>query len=587
MTNAARRIGQRVVAPLAPGRGRHGRAAIPLLLYLGLSLALIGRPVLADFGSRTIGFGADPTLFAWSMEWWPHAFLNGLDPIHPDIIYAPDGFNLTWATSVPILSIGLSPITALAGPIAAYNLLAVLIPALNGWAAFLLCRALGARFWPSVAGGYVFGFSTYVLGHSLGHPNLSLVAAIPLSVFLFLQHLQGRIGSRGFVAALASTLIFQFLTSTEVFLTMTSFGLVTLGLAALIYPNQRRRLLGAARLVLAAYAIAGAVVSPYLYAFLTDRPTLTHADPFVFSADPLNVIVPTQLTAVGGETFRPIGERFSGNMAENGAYLGLPLLLVVVLFARDRVRGQGARLLLMVFGVGIVAALGPRLNVLGDQTAVVLPWSPFVELPLFKYVLPARLVVYAWLALAGMVALWLSAHAGKSWRRWALVGLGAVSLLPNLWVRNEALDVSIWSIHRPVPEFFRDARLRDRLGPDPNLLVLPYNEAGNGNALLWQAESGMSFSMPGGNVSATIPPEFTCWPIVGSLIAGIYSQGQVGYLRSFLKGKEVDAVVVPVEESPPLTPLLDGLPVRRWKSGGVYVYDLPRTSSDRAAACPG
>jgi hypothetical protein len=155
------------------------------------------------------------------------------------------------------------------------------------------------------------------------------------------------------------------------------------------------------------------------------------------------------------------------------------------------------------------------------------------------------------------------------------------------WVRNEALDVSIWSIHRPVPEFFRDARLRDRLGPDPNLLVLPYNEAGNGNALLWQAESGMSFSMPGGNVSATIPPEFTCWPIVGSLIAGIYSQGQVGYLRSFLKGKEVDAVVVPVEESPPLTPLLDGLPVRRWKSGGVYVYDLPRTSSDRAAACPG
>ena len=38
------------------------------------------------------------------------------------------------------------------------------MPAVSAWAAFLLCRHLAGRFWPSLIGGYLFGFSSYELG---------------------------------------------------------------------------------------------------------------------------------------------------------------------------------------------------------------------------------------------------------------------------------------------------------------------------------------------------------------------------------------------------------------------------------------
>ena len=46
---------------------------------------------------------------------------------------------------------------------------------------FLLCRRLTGGFWPSLVGGYLFGFSSYMLGRTEGgHPNLTAVAGIPL-----------------------------------------------------------------------------------------------------------------------------------------------------------------------------------------------------------------------------------------------------------------------------------------------------------------------------------------------------------------------------------------------------------------------
>jgi hypothetical protein len=567
-------------------RPKSDSAAIPFLIYAAISIALFGGLVLDDFGSSSIGYGADPTIFIWSLEWWPHAFLNGLDPINSGVLYAPDGFNLTWATTMPIVVLVLSPITAVIGQIAAYNLLAILIPALNGWAAFLLCRALGAGFWPSVAGGYLFGFSSYVVGQSLGHANLSLVAAIPFAAFLVVEHLKGRLANRGFIAALAATLSFQFLTSTEVFLTFTAFGLAMLALGRVVNSGQRDQLFGMAKRILAAYAIAGLIVSPYLYAFLTDPPSITHANPYDYSADPVNLVVPTQLPLVGGQTFKPVSDHFSGNIAENGTYLGLPLLLVVILFVKRRPRTPEATMSLVLLGVATVAALGPRLNILRDQTAIPLPWSALVDLPLFQYVLPVRLMVYAWLAVAIIVALWLSTQSQRNWGRWALVGLIAATLIPNIWLRGDAENIRLWVTDRPVPEFFRDARLRQGLGTDPNLLVLPYNGASNGNTLVWQAEAGMSFSMPGGYITATIPDEFACWPIVGSLHTAYYRRDQVGYLRSFVRAKEVDAIVVPVEDASPLEPLLGAFRTTRRRRGDVYIYELPQTDSDRAKACP-
>jgi len=46
--------------------------------------------------------------------------------------------------------------------------------------AFLLCRYITGKFFPSVCGGYLFGFSPYMLGHMLlGQPNLTLIFGVP------------------------------------------------------------------------------------------------------------------------------------------------------------------------------------------------------------------------------------------------------------------------------------------------------------------------------------------------------------------------------------------------------------------------
>ncbi len=136
--------------------------AAPLALYLVISASYFGLPVAAHPGRTIIGTGADPEIFIWMFAWWPHALAHGLDPFRTNEIWTPDTYNLAWTTSVPGLAALFAPVTLLAGPVASYNLAAVLMPALAAWTAYLLCRYLTGRTWLSLAGGYLFGFSSYM-----------------------------------------------------------------------------------------------------------------------------------------------------------------------------------------------------------------------------------------------------------------------------------------------------------------------------------------------------------------------------------------------------------------------------------------
>jgi hypothetical protein len=560
-------------------------ATFAFLLYLLVSIVLLGHGAFAHFGSTTIGYGPDPPLFIWDLKWWPQAILDGLNPLHTSVAYAPEGFDTTLVASMAAPSIVMAPVTQLAGPLVSYNVLTILAPAVNGWAAYLLCRTAGARYWPSVAGGYLFGFSTYVLGQSLGHPFISLVAIPPLVVYLVLRHQQGSISSRWLTAALTGVLTFQFLTSSEVFLTMTMVGTAVFALALLLLPQRRAALVGTGKPLVVAYVITGLLVSPYLISTLTADQTLSHIEPIFYSADPLNLVIPTRIT-VGGATMQAIGERFTGNLSENGTYFGIPLLLVLALFGWQRRRDRIAMLLVGAFAIALLAALGPRLNLLGSVTAVRLPWAVFLHLPITKYVLPERIVVFAWLALGLVVALWLSYPSRRQWAKWALVGVGLIAVLPDPGAKDPRpphLGAKIWASTRTIPELFRSGD-RALFAGRPNLLVLPYNEAGNGDNLYWQASTGMAYEMPGGYLSGTVPDNFLCWPIVGQLRAQDYRRVDRAGLLAFLAAKQVDGVVAPVAEAHAAAPLLGALPGPPRRSGGVLIYRVP--PMHRIATCP-
>src|SRR4051794_39429478 len=165
---------------------RQGGAA--LALYLLCSFGFLGAELAFHRGGWTyLGTNTDPQIFIWSFAWWPHAIAHGMNPIVTHAVWAPDGFDLAWTNVAPALSLLFSPLTVAVGPLAAYEVALMLMPALSGWTASLLCRHTPRQFWPSLIGGYLFGFSSYELGQTQQHLHISAAFVVPLLALVVLR----------------------------------------------------------------------------------------------------------------------------------------------------------------------------------------------------------------------------------------------------------------------------------------------------------------------------------------------------------------------------------------------------------------
>ena len=117
-----------------------------------------------------------------------------------------------------------APLTALIGPLATYNTLALAAPALAAWAAYLLCRHLTDESLAAILGGWTFGFSSYVLGETLNHLNLALVATLPLILLVAIRLIEESLPRVRATLLLAGLIALQFLIFTEVAATATLVG---------------------------------------------------------------------------------------------------------------------------------------------------------------------------------------------------------------------------------------------------------------------------------------------------------------------------------------------------------------------------
>jgi hypothetical protein len=576
----AGRIPRRAPAP-APGRLEHRARSVWVFLgYLAVAILFFGIPVLPHMTTRYIGLAgprlgpgvADPGFYMWSFAWWPHALTHGINPFFTHAVWAPVGFNIAWTTSVPGAALAAWPITALFGPVASYNAWMLLAPALAAWSAFLLCRHVTKAFWPSVAGGFLFGFSSYELAQMTTHLDLSLVFVVPLVIYLVLKRLDGEISVRRFVALFTLALVAQFSFFLEVFFSMTVFGAIVLLVAlALADPDTRARLRQATKHIGVAYLAAGVIVSPYLYyAVVHGLPPSFPAWPTRYSSDLLNFVWPTRVAAVnGGAGFQAIARHFRAGLGEEGAYFGL-LLVVVGAFALRQWRTLAGKLLTITFLIVSILSLGPRLHL--DGTAKIpLPWGAVSRLPLADNALPARFVLYAWLAVALMVAIWLSTGPKGRWTgtRWAVVSLSAALLFPNL-------SVPLWRSSDHVPSFISTGTYRSYIAPGQNVLVIPAGS--RGFSMLWQAKTNFAFSMSGGYVSCAIPPEFQRWPIMYTFLSGRLIPDYPRQLLAFLAANHIGTILVADDAVGPWTLLFATIPTTSFQVGGVTVY-RPSTES--------
>jgi hypothetical protein len=542
------------------------QALAALVGYCVLSVILYGREALGGLRHTVVGFGQEPpfyghdqSAYVWSLAWAAHALTHLQNPFLAHAIFAPVGYNLAWAAS--ILGPGLlsAPLTLAFGAVPTYNLLAA-------WTAFLLCRHVCGRLAPALAGGLLFGFGMYGTGEAINHLNLALVALVPLAVLLVLRRYEGLTSRVRFILALGVLLGVQFWTSTEVFASLALFGGLAFLLAVALAPRaQRARIWLCAAETLGALLVALVLAAPFLYYALSYPNPVSEISTADAGADLANLVIPSAAIWIHGwKAVATSARELHGNITEQLAYLGVPLILVLGAFAVECRRSRRARFLAIFVVVSAILSLGAHLFVDGSATGVALPWSLVDELPLLRFAGPGRFVLYMWLAAALAVSIWL-ARPSRAYLRWAALALVVASLIPNL--------SGPWGTHVDDPPLMRAPLLARYVPKDATVLALPFGIWGD--SMFWQVQADFHFRLAGGYVSVSPPSAYRRYiyllrALGGGPIEGHPNQRICGFLR--MTGTRV----IVLREGAPgqWARLLRPLRVPARRIGGFWVYEL-------------
>jgi hypothetical protein len=550
-------------------RHRLANSLIALAIYFALSLTFFARMLPGHLFDYYLGRDTDPSLYIWSIAWWPYVLQHHVHPFFTELIWAPNGLNLAWVTCLPLLGIIAAPLTRALGPLATFNLVALAALPLSAFAAYLLCAKFSKSFVAALLGGLVFGFSPYMLAQLLSHMILVLVFPIPLAVYLVIRRLEGSLNRIWFVTLLAITLSAQFLLELEPFALMVMTGGCAILIAVWSGSNEiRKRLLLLTTEIGAACTLTTLLMAPYIY-FLFAYGFTTHPlwSSAIYSADLLNFIVPTRANAIGNIAgLGKISANFTGNIFEQGACIGIPLIVVAIVWGRRHWDELTAKILLGTLLVICVFSLGPFLQI-GGRPIFPMPWLLLGKLPLLKSALPVRLMVFAFVPLALVFTLWFSDPMTGGAER--LVGVVATlaMLMPNP-------AAAFWASPAPVPEFFRDGSSRRLLSQNDIVLPLPYGQ--RGMCMLWQAESGMNFRMASG-LTGIQPIEIRRWPIINVFLGSRDLPEPDLQLKAFIANLGITAIVVDSRDQHAARwrQMLSSLAIAPQEIGGVLLYRIP------------
>jgi hypothetical protein len=450
--------------------------------------------------TRNVGAGGDMPIFGWSLRWAPWAAGHVHNPLFTTHLDYPVGSNLMWNTTVLLPGLLVAPVTLLATPVLAFNVLATLGVVLPAWALFCVLRLVTRRALAAWLGGLAWGFGPWVLAQTRGdHLHLTLGSlALPLlalaSYEAFIVQRRRPRTTGLIIGAVAAAWLLVGEESLAIASLTAGVGVAALALATRGWWGDG----GAARTRHAAAALGWALIAfiPLAAAPLGAQllgSQRIHGSIFPndsFDADLAASVVPTphQLVDAGSATTR----RFN---SEEGAYLGLPLILFAGAVAVRHRRRPAVKAAVVTVATLWVLSLGSHLHVDGHVTRVPLPWDAVRHLPLLANLLPVRLSVSVAAIVVGLFTVGvddLLSHAPML-RRAVIVaaplGLAVlVTLAPSLPFRSTRL---------PVPAYFTSSE-PDRIPAGSVVMVAPVARGDRPWVQLWQAEAGMRFRMEGG-----------------------------------------------------------------------------------------
>ena len=540
---------------------------LALGIYLVIWASTSARPLVQHLSRAQLDQASmDPNFYVWCLRWWPYAIGHGLNPMFSHQIGAPAGHSLAWVTTVPPIALLGAPLTLAAGPVVSFNLLAVVALPLSAWAAFVLCRRLTQRFWASLVGGAVFGFSAYEMNHgAAGQLNLTFSLLLPILAYFVVLWRDESISARTFVILTGITMAVQFYLFLETFADMTAILAVALVIGfAVAGRSGRPGVLRLAKLIGLAYAISLALALPYLaYALTTPSPKLSA----VSGLDVASLVIPRPDRTLGASW---LAHAAAGPIHTSAAgYVGVPLLVLAVLLGVTGWSSKIVRFLSCMLVFIIVAALGTSVYVEGHRQFD-LPWARLWDLPIVRNAYPSRLMLFAYLALAVATALWLAGPAKRLWARWPL-GLLVIAAL--------VLDTPTISAerHTTVPTFISNGTYRRDLSPGEIVVVV--SRVGNAG-MLWQADSAFYTRLAGGYINQAITRRTDLPRIVQDLAHA--TPLRVRKFEAYVRSARIGAILLDYNHEPKWVGIFRRIGLQGHLVGDVVVYKTDGCRSCRA-----
>jgi hypothetical protein len=471
-------------------------AVLVLPLYLAAAVALNWR-LWAGFGTMSVVGDpgpADNDLMAWFMRYAADAVAHGhLPALVTTALNAPHGIPLMWNNSVLFPAVVLAPVTLLAGPLAGLTVLVTLGYAGSAAALYFVLRRHGASALAAALGGAVFGFSPGMVNSGLGHYGMEFAVLTPLMVEAVASIVTGRgnaIATGVWLGVLAAA---QLYTGEEMLIDVALASLVLVVALAVSRPSAVRARLGGAALGLGVAAVVALLLCAYGLWAQFRGPLTETGTPWriAMHGNPLGAFVnPQSELLFHTSSSAAYAASHQANSAEYVAYLGPPLLILVALIAirywRD-VRVRSAAVIWLV-----LEALSLGVNE---------PWLPFhwlQALPLFADMFPSRMSIVADGAAGAVLAFGLTlARSSASptagfLRRVVPAVIAVLAVLPLVPLPAAAITGA------KVPAGYDAVFTRLNLPSNESALVVPLPYSQQGEAMLWQADTGQPAELVAG-----------------------------------------------------------------------------------------
>jgi hypothetical protein len=553
------------------GLARRG-ALLALVAYFAIAVLLFGRDTVGDPAHVVEGFGPagyfgrDQSFYVWSLAWLAHSLRHVDHLVVSHTVFVPTGYNLTWAASVLGPALIVAPLTFLAGPVVSFNVLALSAPAGAAFTTFLLCRHVTGSSAASFAGGLLFGFGIFESVEMVNHLNLALIGLLPLGALVVLRRHTRRVSRRRFLGEFAVLLTVQLWTSSELLACFVLAGSLALAVAWLVGLARLRELAVTAGECAAGIALAAVLSTPFLYYAARYPNPISGVTGANNGDDLMNLLVPTGATWLHGPpSVVAHAARFRGNITEQLGYVGIPVVILVGASVIECHRSALARFFGVFGAASLLASLGSSLVVDGRDTGILLPWRLAAHMPLLRFIVPGRLVVFLWLAIAVGAGCWLARRSRRG-ARWTLAALAVISVLPNQ-------DGPPWGTRVDVPKLFSATSLSTYVPRNSVVLALPFGIAGD--SMFWQQQADFRFRLAGGYVSVSLPAAYHRYiHLIRALEGGTVSRTANAQLCEFVGYTKTDIILVRDHAPGAWSQLLMPLGVQPQHRGGFAIYTL-------------